>query len=236
MKKKILIIDDDSKLCDLLTSYLNRYGFNTESKNTPSAGLLKINKFQPDLIILDVMLPEMDGFETLKQIRKATETPVVMLTARGDTMDKIVGLELGADDYLPKPFEPRELLARIQTVLRRFQRTPSPDSDKSTHYASGNLTLDVERREAYLAGEDLELTSMEFEILLLLMSNSARVISRDDIMEEIRGIDWEAYNRSIDVAVSRLRTKLKDDAKRPNYIKTVWGKGYQFIGEVTNNA
>jgi len=229
MKEHILVIDDDEKLCELLSSYLTRYEYEVSTKNNPLDGLKFVGKNPIDLIILDVMLPEMDGFEVLKTLRKEATTPVIMLTARGDTMDKIVGLELGADDYLPKPFEPRELLARIQSILRRSQ-TPQVDSQKKI--ISGDLYINLHNRTAQLSNEDIDLTTMEYEILSLLARNPTRVISRDDIMEEIKGIDWDAFNRSIDVAISRLRTKLLDDAKHPTYIKTIWGRGYQFIGEL----
>jgi len=232
--KQLLIIDDDVKLCTLLSRYLNKYDFSMLTANKPSEGFSILKSNNIDLIILDVMLPEMDGFETLKAIRKVQNTPVIMLTARGETMDRIVGLELGADDYLPKPFEPRELLARIQTVLRRYQAviaTKPPSQIKSSE-----LVVDGQSRSATLGQVDLQLTTMEFEILHLLMSHPTRVISRDNIMDDTRGIDWNAFNRSIDVAVSRLRTKLQDDAKHPRFIKTIWGRGYQFIGELNHDS
>ncbi len=230
MNKQLLVIDDDIKLCALLTSYLSQYNFDVSIANAPSEGLSFLKNKHIDLIILDVMLPEMNGFETLKAIRKLYSIPVIMLTARGETMDRIVGLELGADDYLPKPFEPRELLARTQTVLRRY---PSFSKNKLTKkLKSGELEINEQSKSSVLDQQVLDLTTMEFEILLVLMQNPTRVISRDDIMDEIRGIDWNAFIRSIDVAVSRLRTKLRDDAKHPKYIKTIWGRGYQFIGEV----
>jgi len=233
MKKHILVIDDDEKLCQLLSDYLSRYDYKVVTKTKPTEGLRFIENKPVDLIILDVMLPEMDGFEVLKNLRKHQQIPVIMLTARGDTMDKIVGLELGADDYLPKPFEPRELLARMQSILRRSEQLSSTEP---LHWISDHLEVDGHKRTANLNGQYLALTTMEFEILLLLIRNPSRVISRDDIMEEIRGIDWDAFNRSIDVAVSRLRTKLSDDAKHPKYIKTVWGRGYQFIGTVKQHG
>ena len=229
MKKRILVIDDDKKLCDLLADYLVQYDYLVEYKTNPIDGLKVIEKYDVDLIILDVMLPEMDGFEVLKTLRKNNAIPVIMLTARGDIMDKIVGLELGADDYLPKPYEPRELLARIQSVLRRSNNSVT---EHTQQILSGDLCVDSYKRISSLSGNDLELTTLEYEILFLLIRNPSRVISRDDIMNEIRGIDWNAFNRSIDVAVSRLRTKLNDDAKHPKYIKTIWRRGYQFIGAI----
>lgn len=233
MKKNILVIDDDKKLCDLLTQYLQRYDYSVDYRTNPIEGLKVVENKVVDLIILDVMLPEMDGFEVLKTLRKNNSIPVIMLTARGDTMDKIVGLELGADDYLPKPYEPRELLARIQSILRRSNNSVNTTTQE---FKSGDLCVNSYKKTSTLANIDLNLTTMEFEILLLLIRNSTRVISRDDIMDEIRGVDWNAFNRSIDVAMSRLRTKLNDDAKHPEYIKTIWGRGYQFIGVVDNNV
>lgn len=234
MKNHVLIIDDDKKLCDLLSRYLTQYDYTVSVCTHPTEGLKHLTQNTFDLLILDVMLPEMDGFATLKSLRKYSEIPVIMLTARGDTMDKIVGLELGADDYLPKPYEPRELLARIQSILRRTtgqqNQEKKPSETTSEIIQSGLLQVDVYKRVAHLAEQDLELTTLEFEILLLLIKNPSRVISRDEITDTIHGIDWNAYNRSIDVAVSRLRTKLSDDAKQPQYIKTIWGRGYQFIG------
>lgn len=235
MKKRILIIDDDKKLCDLLTEYLVKYDYLVEYKINPTEGLKVINNYDIDLIILDVMLPDINGFEVLKTLRKNSSIPVIMLTARGETMDKVVGLELGADDYLAKPYEPRELLARIQSILRRSNHSKTNSIIKHK-IRSGNLCVDNSKRNATFSNIDLELTTLEYEILYLLIRNPSRVISRDDIMNEIRGIDWNAFNRSIDVAISRLRTKLNDDAKHPKYIKTIWRRGYQFINSVENDA
>jgi len=231
MKKRILVIDDDKKLCDLLTEYLVRYDYLVEYKTNPLDGLKVIEKYDVDLLILDVMLPDMDGFEVLKTLRKDNTIPVIMLTARGETMDKIVGLELGADDYLAKPYEPRELLARIQSILRRTSNSDHNIKD-NTIIKSGELEVDNSRLISRVRDIDIELTTLEYEILYLLIRHPARVITRDDIMNEVRGIDWNAFNRSIDVAVSRLRTKLNDDAKHPKYIKTIWRRGYQFIGVI----
>jgi two-component system phosphate regulon response regulator OmpR len=171
------------------------------------------------------MLPGMDGFMALKEIRKTKDIPVIMLTARGEVTDRIVGLELGADDYLPKPFEPRELVARIQTVLRRI-------SEKifSARINYGELTVDEGQHLVLLNDERVDLTTMEFDMLLLFSKNPGRVLTRNQIMDSLRGYEWEAFDRSIDVLLSRLRQKLNDDPKRPKYIRTVWGKGYQFIG------
>ncbi|MDJ0958850.1 MAG: response regulator transcription factor [Arenicellales bacterium] len=222
----ILVIDDDVKLCELLHEYLARFDFKVDTANDPKAGLARIQKNQPDLVVLDVMLPQMDGFEVLKEIRKSHKLPVIMLTARGEVSDKVVGLELGADDYLAKPFEPRELVARMQTVLRRTRQK----ADKGM-IRFGEMALDLDSHSVTVQGKELKLTTTEFEILSLFVASPGKVLTRDDLMEQVRGIDWDAFNRSIDVAVSRLRAKLGDDSKDPRYIKTIWRKGYMFVAK-----
>jgi two-component system phosphate regulon response regulator OmpR len=222
---KVLLIDDDERLTALLTTYLRRFGFTVRSVPHPEQGLRAIKTDPPDIVILDVMLPDVDGFALCRRIRESSRIPIVMLTARGDVADRIVGLELGADDYVPKPFEPRELVARIQAVLRRGTSGESQERARI-----GPLDLNWATRSARMAGRDLILTNAEFELLALLVRNRSRVLSRDRIINETRGIDWEAYDRSIDVLVSRLRQKLGDDPKRPAFIRTVRGAGYLFIG------
>lgn len=225
-KYKILVIDDDEKLNKLLKEYLGNFGYNVISVVVPSEGLKAIKNENPDLVILDVMLPEMDGFETLKEIRKYFSTPVIMLTARGEVTDRIVGLEIGADDYLPKPFEPRELVARIQSILRRNSIQTKDDVIKI-----GELIIDQQKQTAILNGIDLDLTTAEFTLLLLFVKKAGKVLNRDIILDNLKGLSWEIFNRSVDVLISRLRQKLNDDPKNPRYIKTVWGSGYKFIGE-----
>jgi len=222
---KILIIDDDEKLNRLLTDYLSKMGFTVLTATLPSAGLEKLEKETPDLVILDVMLPEMDGFEVCRTIRQSSSVPVVMLTARGEVMDRVVGLEIGADDYLPKPFEPRELVARIQAILRRIQT-----KSKSGIKTIGALCIDSHKYEVRVDDKLVHLTLNEFECLILLVKNKGKVLNRDQIIEELRGIEWDAFNRSVDITMSRLRQKLGDDPKNPRFIKTIWGTGYLFIG------
>ena len=222
---KILIIDDDEKLNRLLTDYLSKMGFTVLTSTLPSAGLEKMEEESPDLVILDVMLPEMDGFEVCRTIRQSSSVPVVMLTARGEVMDRVVGLEIGADDYLPKPFEPRELVARIQAILRRIQT-----KYKSGIKTIGALCIDSHKYEVRVDDKLVHLTLNEFECLVLLVKNKGKVLNRDQIIEELRGIEWDAYNRSVDITMSRLRQKLGDDPKNPRFIKTIWGTGYLFIG------
>jgi len=226
MGKTILVIDDDEKLIDLLSGYLHNFGFQVITATHPHEGLKILEQNHPDLIILDIMLPDMDGFEVCKEIRKTYSTPILMLTARGEVTDRIVGLEIGADDYLPKPFEPRELVARIQTILRRIQK--DPDSDRIRF---GPLIINLSKHDAELDGERLNLTTMEFELLALFTKNPGKVMTRDHIMERTHNLDWEAFDRTVDVLMSRLRQKLQDDPKNPRFFKTIWGKGYKFIGD-----
>ena len=227
-KARILIIDDDPVLGQRLVRYLAQFDYAAEAEANPGQGLARLEASAYDLVILDVMMPGMDGFEVLRRLRRESLLPVIMLTARGDVSDRIVGLELGADDYLPKPFEPRELVARIQTVLRRGAATPFPSSRERLRF--GALEIAPSSHEAFLDGRALELTSLEFELLHALAQRPRHVLDRDALMDRLRGLEWDAFNRSIDVAVSRLRQKLGDDPKHPSYIKTVWGTGYMFIG------
>ena len=224
-RKRVVLIDDDERLNALLTKYLGQFGITVHAFAHPEPGLRALKADPPDLLVLDVMLPDTDGFTVCRKVRETSRVPIIMLTARGDVMDRIVGLELGADDYLPKPFEPRELVARIQAVLRRGASAADDEILKA-----GPLEVSAPTRSARLAGKDLVLTTAEFELLLLLVRNRGRVLSRERIMDKTRGIDWEAFDRSIDVLVSRLRQKLGDEAKRPTMIRTVRGAGYVFIG------
>ncbi len=225
---RILLIDDDEKLGELLKAYFQRFDMQLDNAVRPSEGLMKIQRDKPDLVILDGMLPEQDGFDVCRTIRKTSSIPVVMLTARGDVTDRIVGLEIGADDYLSKPFEPRELVVRIQSVLRRSRAAAEADDDKVLHF--GSLLVDTERRTAELDGNPLDLTTMEYQLLVLFASNPGRTFNRDEILNELRGIDAQLFSRSVDILVSRLRQKLGDTSRQPRFIKTVWGTGYAFVG------
>ncbi|MGD9239039.1 MAG: response regulator transcription factor [Desulfobacterales bacterium] len=228
MTPTLLIIDDDAKLNQLLKDFLKDFGFDVVAATHPAKGLKKLKQASPDLVILDIMLPEMDGFEVCRAIRQTSNIPIIMLTARGEVTDKVVGLELGADDYLAKPFEPRELVARIQSVLRRTRKL----SDNQI-LAFERLTIDLDKRIALLDGNPLDLTTNEFTALALLARNTGKVLNRDQILQELRGMDCDAFNRSVDIAVSRLRQKLNDNPKSPEFIKTVWGSGYVFIADIT---
>jgi DNA-binding response OmpR family regulator len=225
MTPSILIIDDDEKLNQLLKDYLKDFGFDVATATHPAKGLKKLKQTAPDLVILDIMLPEMDGFEVCRTIRQTSDVPIIMLTARGEITDKVVGLELGADDYLAKPFEPRELVARIQSVLRRTRLLTDTRS-----LSFNRLMIDPAKQIALLDGKPVDLTTNEFRALVLLAANAGKVLNRDQLLQELRGIDCDAFNRSVDITVSRLRQKLKDNPKAPEFIKTVWGSGYVFIG------
>jgi OmpR family response regulator RpaB len=219
---RILLIDDDERLGSLLSRYFERHDLVLESALRPSEGFKKLGRDAFDLVILDVMLPEMDGFEVCKEIRKENEIPIIMLTARGEVMDRVVGLELGADDYLPKPFEPRELVARIQSILKRTTHQGAP----RTSIRFGDLVIDTGLKEATLKGEPLELSTMEYKLLELLAKHPGKTFSRDEILNQLRGIEADLYTRSVDILVSRLRQKLKP----LECIKTIRGSGYCLVG------
>lgn len=224
-KPRILVIDDDEELTSLLTEFLGRYGMTVAAAAHPTAGLRCLRANSPDLLVLDVMLPGIDGFAVCRKIRESSQVPIIMLTARGDLTDRVLGLELGADDYLPKPFEPRELVARIQAVLRRGAPSPTGETLRV-----GALVVDLASRTATLKGDKLDLTTAELELLALFLRYRGRVLTRERILEQTRGLDWESFDRSVDVLVSRLRQKLRDDPKSPSFIKTIWGHGYSFVG------
>ena len=198
------MVDDDEQLGPPLASYFARFNLELVHMLRPSAGLKRLQLGDIDAIILDVMLPEMDGFELCRSIRKTSELPIIMLTARGDVMDRVVGLELGADDYLPKPFEPRELVARLQTVIRRVRTAPIHPSLKFE-----NLEIDVSTRTLRRYSEILELTSTEFDLMVLLATHPGKVFSRDDILNHLRGHEVDLMTRAVDILVSRLRKKLE---------------------------
>jgi two-component system, OmpR family, response regulator len=203
---RLLLIDDDELLGPPLAAYFARAGFELQQATRPSAGLALLRSGGFDAAILDVMLPEMDGFELCRTIRKESDVPIIMLTARGDVMDRVVGLELGADDYLPKPFEPRELLARVQTILRRVPAAASA----ARQLRFDGIEIDLDRRSVLRHGETIELTSTEFELLALLAAAPHKVFSRDDILEKLRGRSAEdIHSRAVDILVSRLRRKLE---------------------------
>ncbi len=259
----ILVIDDDEELCALLTDYLGREGYRVHSVTDGRQGLAEAASGKYLMVLLDLMLPSMDGFEVMRELRKSSTAPVIMLTAKGDEVDRIVGLELGADDYLPKPFNPRELVARIKAVLRRAGEKSLPTAIPSANGAAnraapgsvpskwakrdiaaengtenvpetltfGGLTLDLPGYRAALDGEELPLTVIEFSLLRELAKSAGRVLSRDDLMDRVRGREFESFDRSIDVHISHLRQKLGDHPRNPRFIRTVRSVGYLFMDD-----
>jgi DNA-binding response OmpR family regulator len=230
----ILLIDDDSRLASMVGDYLHAQGLSMSHAGDGMAGLTQVQALKPDLVILDWMMPGIDGLEVCRRLRALAEpvrhTPVLMLTAKGDAMDKVIGLELGADDYLSKPFEPRELLARIKAILRR-QAMPSAASGSFADAALicfGSLEIDTHAREVRVNGKPAELTSYQFDLLVALAERAGRVLTREQIMEAVRGRELEAFDRSIDVHMGRIRAAIETDVKEPKRILTVRGVGYVF--------
>jgi two-component system, OmpR family, response regulator CpxR len=226
----ILIVEDDAETAHLLTDYLTREGFTCEHQKAGDRGLIRAREGAPSLVILDLMIPAMSGLDVLKALRQTSDVPVIVLTARGEDIDRIVGLELGADDYLAKPFNPRELLARMKSVLRRTQ-PPRREGDKNDRLVVGPLVMDLSAHEVRKDGEPLTLTRIELAILRELMHSAGRVLSRELLLERVRQREFDVFDRSIDVHVSHLRQKLGDDSKQPRWIKTVRGVGYMFMKE-----
>ena len=224
MTPRILLIEDDSRLAGLVTEYLGEAGLVVSTAATGRAGLDRIGREHYDAVVLDLMLPDIDGLEVCRQLRaSSSEVPVLMLTARGDTMDRVVGLEIGADDYMPKPFEPRELLARLRAILRR-----RPLARESDVLRFGRLEIDRGARAVRVDGTERSLTSHQFTLLVALAEKAGRVLSRDSLMDLVKGETMEAFDRSIDVHVSRIRAAIEDDPKNPRRILTVRGAGYVF--------
>jgi DNA-binding response OmpR family regulator len=222
---KVLLIDDDKKHSELLKTYLKQFGIALECAGDADEGFRKLARTDPDLLLLDVMLPGKDGFDICREVRKKSRIPIIMLTARGDVMDRVSGLEIGADDYIGKPFEPRELVARIQSILRRSTATDARDPVMRFE----GMEIDRDAKFVDVDGVRVELTSMEFELLTILAARAGKKVSRDEILNELRGIDAAILTRSVDIMVSRLRQKIGDSAKPPRFIQTVWGTGYAFI-------
>jgi len=234
--ERILVIDDDVKLCGLIAEYLGGMGYHVETVNDGPNGLELAATGGYDAVILDVMLPGMDGFELLRTLRTRSTVPVLMLTSRGDETDRIVGLEMGADDYLPKTFSTRELLARLRAVTRRSRPSKSERGDKPeerTILTSGELVVDTGSHEVTLGGRPAELTPIEFALLVRLMEAAGRVLSRQQLLDHVADRDYEVFDRSIDMHISSLRKKLGEDPRSPKFIKTVRAAGYIFIEKVT---
>jgi len=226
--RRILIVDDDRKLCRLIGDYLEPLGYEVEARHNGTEGLEEARAGEYGAVILDVMMPGMDGFEVLRELRKSSDVPVLMLTAMGEETDRIVGLETGADDYLPKTFSTRELLARLRAVMRRSQRAQAEDSGDADMVA-GELRLNESTHTVAIGDQPVELTALEFAILAALLRSKGRVKSREALIENVSDRRFDVFDRSIDVHISGLRKKLGDDAKHPRFIRTIRGVGYMLV-------
>ncbi len=228
MTERVLLIDDDDALAGMVSDYLGARGLVVGRASDGPRGLQRLRSESWDAVVLDVMMPGPDGFEVLRDLRAWSSVPVVMLTARGDDLDRIVGLEMGADDYLPKPFNPRELLARLRAVLRRSTGAVAAEGASSPPLRFGRLEIDVDARVVRVDGDERSLTGHQFELLLALARSPGRALTRDELMQRVRGENLEAFDRSIDVHISRIRAAIEDDPKRPRRIVTLRGVGYLF--------
>ena len=224
MKNKILVVDDERNIVELVRLYMEKEGFETVCAYTGDAALSKFREETPDLIILDLMLPETDGWQVCREIRKTSQVPIIMLTAKSDTFDKVLGLELGADDYMTKPFEAKELLARVKAVLRRSEGQNKPSGGEVSF---DKLSVNIDNYELYIDGEQVEAPPKEIELLHFLASNPNRVYTREQLLEEVWGFDYFGDSRTVDVHIKRLREKL-EGTEADWQLKTVWGVGYKF--------
>lgn len=227
MAKTVLVVDDEERLVQLVTSYLEQEGFQTISAADGREALFVARQEKPDLIVLDLMMPEMNGYEFMRVHRRERDTPIILLTARVEETDRVLGLELGADDYVTKPFSPRELTARIRAVLRRAGKEP-PVAEV---LRAADITLDRERHKVTVGEKAVDLTPSEFDLLAALMSRPGRVFDRLELLDRVQGTAYEGYQRTIDVHVKNLRAKIEPDPKEPRYIETVYGVGYRFAVE-----
>lgn len=225
MAERILLVEDDPRLAEMLSEYLGEAGLRVSVAAIGAAALTELAKAAHDAVILDLMLPDMDGLDVCRNFRQHSDVPVLMLTARGDATDRIVGLELGADDYLPKPFQPRELLARLRAILRR-RGNAAMAADRPLRF--GRLEIDRAAHALRLDGAERTLTSYQFALLLVLADNAGRVLSRETLMDKLKGAQLEAFDRSIDVHISRIRAAIEDDPRRPRRVITLRGSGYVF--------
>lgn len=223
--EKVLIVDDDKNICDLLRVYLEKEGYSTIISNEGNEAMVKFNSLNPDIVLLDIMLPGMDGWQICKEIRKASDTPIIMLTAKSEIFDKVLGLELGADDYIVKPFDTKEVLARIKAVARRSGKLPTPVEMQEVHY--DKLSINLTRYVLKAGGKVIDAPPKEIELLFYLASNPNRVFTRDQLLDEIWGFDYYGDSRTIDVHIKRLRGKLCGISKQWD-LTTVWGVGYKF--------
>lgn len=229
MAASILVVDDEKRIVDIVKAYLQRDGYKVLTAYDGRSALEVARREHPDLIILDLMLPEVSGWDVCRTLRKASDVPIIMLTARDETSDKIVGLELGADDYVSKPFDPKELVVRVKAVLRRYR----PGIEPPTLLRAGLLSMDVQRRAVRVGDQQVDLTATEFDLLRALMESPGRVFSRMQLVDRVQGDSYEGYERTIDSHVKNLRKKIEPDAEHPTYVVTVYGVGYK-LGEGRN--
>jgi two-component system OmpR family response regulator/two-component system response regulator RstA len=219
----ILVVEDDTSLAEWICDYLSQHNYRVSLATTGTLAVQRIAREAPDLVVLDVMLPEKSGFDVCKEVRQFFAKPILMMTASGDEVDEVLGLELGADDYITKPVKPRVLLARIKALLRR-----EPPTSLESSRSFGRLFIDAQSKSVTLAGAPLEISSHEFDVLWLLACRAGEVVSRTELVSQLRGIEYDGFDRSVDIRISRLRKKLGDNADAPSKIKTVWGRGYLF--------
>jgi len=227
--KTILVVDDEPKIVDLARDYLEHAGFTVRMAANGEAALDVVRRDRPDLVVLDLGLPGLDGLDVTRRIRRDSNLPVIMLTARDDELDKLLGLELGADDYLTKPFSPRELVARVRAVLRRADTSSETPTDEVVR--AGDLTLDLPRMRAELAGRSIDLTPTEFQLLAALARQPGRIFTRSQLLDAVHGVAFESYERAIDTHIKNIRRKLEPDPRRPVHVLTVYGVGYRFVDD-----
>jgi DNA-binding response OmpR family regulator len=223
--KKILLVEDDRKISELLTAYLEKEGYEVIRAFEGKEALEKFEEEKPDLILLDLMLPEVDGFSITREVRKKSEVPIIMLTAKVEEVDKVLGLELGADDYITKPFSPREVVARVKAVLRRYEKRGKEEAEVISF---PSLKIDLSRHEVFVRGKMVKLTPSEFDILVKMAKQKGRVFTRRQLLEAFQDFAYEGYERTVDAHIKNLRKKIEEDPSKPKYIKTVYGIGYKF--------
>lgn len=226
-KNKVLIVDDEANICELIRLYVEKEGYNAIIATDGAKAVEKFMQEKPDMVLLDIMLPVKDGWQVCREIRAVSDTPIIMLTAKGETFDKVLGLELGADDYIVKPFEPKELVARMKAVLRRTEARTAPQEERGNELVFDGLKIGRETYEIYLDGKKIEMPPKEFELLYFLAKNKNKVYTRDQLLDEIWGYEFFGDSRTVDVHIKRIREKIEIEGKNWQ-LKTVWGVGYKF--------